>query len=151
MVTNRAKHQIYNWAILRKQLTALTIFAKSFIIDVWQGSEYVSVESEWINLKTSVIRQKGESENVCFKKTKHAKFSQKRTFLTHDTHMYMCLSVVRNVCFSENLACFVFLKHPFWNRPFALLPTIKAIEQKITVGMKYLYCYNIFIVSWCTK
>ena len=30
----------------------------------------------------SVIRQKGESQNGCFKKTKHAKFSEKRTFLT---------------------------------------------------------------------
>ena len=30
----------------------------------------------------SVIRQKGESENGCFKKTKHVKFSEKRTFLT---------------------------------------------------------------------
>ena len=25
---------------------------------------------------------------------------------------------VRNVRFSENSACFVFLKHPFWDRPF---------------------------------
>ena len=30
----------------------------------------------------SVIRQKGESQNGCFKKTKHAKFSEKQTFLT---------------------------------------------------------------------
>ena len=28
---------------------------------------------------------------------------------------------VRNVRFSENLACFVFLKHPFWNLPFYLI------------------------------
>ena len=46
-----------------------------------------------------VIRQKGESHNGCFKKTKHLKFSEKRTFLT-----------------------------PWYNprfeiRPFALLPT----------------------------
>ena len=32
--------------------------------------------------KTSVIRQKGESQNGCFKKTKQAKFSEKLTFLT---------------------------------------------------------------------
>ena len=32
--------------------------------------------------KLSVIRQKGESQNGCLKKTKHAKFSEKRTFLT---------------------------------------------------------------------
>ena len=30
---------------------------------------------------SSVVRQKGESQNGCFK-TKHAKFSEKRTFLT---------------------------------------------------------------------
>ena len=32
--------------------------------------------------KSSVIRQKGESQNRCFKNTKHAKFSEKQTFLT---------------------------------------------------------------------
>ena len=30
----------------------------------------------------SVVRQKGESQNGCFKRTKYAKFSEKRTFLT---------------------------------------------------------------------
>ena len=34
------------------------------------------------NIITSVIRRKGESQNGCFKKTKHIKFSEKRTFLT---------------------------------------------------------------------
>ena len=32
--------------------------------------------------KTSVIRQKSESKNGCFKERKNAKFSEKRTFLT---------------------------------------------------------------------
>ena len=31
---------------------------------------------------------------------------------------------VRNVCFSEILACFAFLKHPFWDSPFDLFPTV---------------------------
>ena len=36
-----------------------------------------------INLHiSSVIRQKGGSQNGCFKKTKQAKFSEKRTFLS---------------------------------------------------------------------
>ena len=30
---------------------------------------------------SSVIRQKGESQNGCFKKAKHAKISKKQTFL----------------------------------------------------------------------
>ena len=36
------------------------------------------------------------------------------------TYAYQCL---RNVCFSESLACFAFLKHRFEIHPFALLPT----------------------------
>ena len=28
---------------------------------------------------------------------------------------------VRNIRFSENLACFVFLKHPFWYSPFCFI------------------------------
>ena len=32
--------------------------------------------------KSLVIRQKGESQNRCFKKTEHAKFSEKLTFFT---------------------------------------------------------------------
>ena len=28
---------------------------------------------------------------------------------------------IRNVRFSQNLACFVFLKHPFWDSPFCLI------------------------------
>ena len=30
---------------------------------------------------------------------------------------------VRNIRLSENLTCFVFLGHPFWDSPFALLPS----------------------------
>ena len=59
--------------------------------------------------------QKGEAQNGCFKKTKHAKFSEKRTFLTP------AYQGVRNIRFSESLACFVFLKHPFWDLPFCLI------------------------------
>ena len=55
-------------------------------------------------LTPSVIWQKGESQNGGNKNTKHAKFSEKRTFFTHTyTH----------VSFSENLAYFVFLVPPF--------------------------------------
>ena len=36
----------------------------------------------WIHSIALVIRQKGESQNGCFKKRKHAQFSEKRIFLT---------------------------------------------------------------------
>ena len=56
---------------------------------------------------TLVITQKAESQNGCFKKTKHAKFSKKRTFLTPSyvhvridvekdakSHGLMCLFII---------------------------------------------------------
>ena len=45
---------------------------------------------------------------------------------------------VRTVCFSENLACFVFLNPNFKVRPFALLPTI------------FLLKYSQVSVSYCS-
>ena len=62
---------------------------------------------------SSVIRQKGESQNGCFKKTKHFKFSEKRTFLTPISTCTCAYQEVRNVRFAENLKCFDFLKHPY--------------------------------------
>ena len=62
----------------------------------------------------SVIRwQKSESQSECFKKTKHAKFSEKLT--PTRTCAYQG---VRNVRFSKNLACFVEIPA----LRFALLP-----------------------------
>ena len=42
--------------------------------------------------KSSVIRQKRESQNECFKKIKHVKFPKNEHFLPPDTHMYVCVS-----------------------------------------------------------
>ena len=40
--------------------------------------------------KSSLIRQKGKSQNGCFKKTKYAEFSKKNEhFLPPDTHTYV--------------------------------------------------------------
>ena len=61
---------------------------------------------------SSVIRQKGESQNGCFKRQSTPNFPKNEHFLPPDTHT-CAYQGVRNVRFSENLACFVFLKHPF--------------------------------------
>ena len=44
---------------------------------------------------------------------------------------------VRNVCFSENLACFVFLKHPFWDSPFCLM-TDEIVFSLLSACLVYL-------------
>ena len=48
----------------------------------YQSLRIVVMLAKELQFITSVIRQKGESQNGCFKKTKHAKFSEKQTFLT---------------------------------------------------------------------
>ena len=63
----------------------------------------------------SVIRSKGESQNGCFKKTKHVKFFEKQIFFTPLIRTRRGLKSVR---FLENLTCFVFLE-----RTLTLLPT----------------------------
>ena len=47
-------------------------------------NQFVKFQPDLIfaSIISSVIRQKGESQNGCFKKAKHAKISEKQTFLT---------------------------------------------------------------------
>ena len=63
----------------------------------------------WQSPISSVIWQRGESQNGCYKH-----------FLPPDTRTCVCISGVRNVRFSKNLACFCFLVTPILC--FALLP-----------------------------
>ena len=67
-----------------------------------------------------VIRQKTESQNGCFKKTKHAKFSERRRFLPPDKHTYLCVSGSKNRSFFGKFGMFCFLEKPVLR--FALLP-----------------------------
>ena len=67
-----------NQIILSSHSKYTIVFHKTNINNL-KKSKYIS-EVKLIVL--SVIRQKGESQNVCFKKTKHVKFSEKPTFLT---------------------------------------------------------------------
>ena len=53
---------------------------KDGIIDA--AAVHVVAISDVVHPNSSVIRQKGKSQNGGNKKTKHAKFSEKRTFLT---------------------------------------------------------------------
>ena len=72
----------------------------------------------WIN--ALVIRQKGESENGCYKKTKHVKFSEKRKFFTQwYAHVYVCIRS-KKCSFFGKFGVLCFLETPVLK--FALLP-----------------------------
>ena len=76
-------------------------------------------KSKNYNIILSVIMQKGGSQDGQDKKTKHAKFYEKRTFLyILNTCAYQR---IRNTHFAENLPCFVFLLPPSWDSPFCLI------------------------------
>ena len=71
--------KVFRTLISYLQLRKLAVLRKNSIVSVlplikllW-STHYVT---------SSIIRQKGESQNGCLKKTEHAKFSEKRTFLT---------------------------------------------------------------------
>ena len=57
------------------------MYRKTWVPIVEETLQY-QMEAENFVDKSSVIRQKGESQNGGNKKSKHAKFSEKRTFLT---------------------------------------------------------------------
>ena len=56
------------------------------------GRPGVSKHTSIITSMLSVIRQKGESQNGYFKKTKQAEFPKNEHFLPPDTHMYVYVS-----------------------------------------------------------
>ena len=89
-----------------------------------------------LNFKTSVIWQKDESQDGSNKKTKHAKFSEKPTFLT-PWHLRVRIRGVRNVRFLENLACFVFLV------PHSVLKFFLSLYYQRKYGKTYVKIPNI--------
>ena len=73
-------------------------------------------------LNSLEIRQKGESQNRCFKKKKQSapNFSKKQYFLPPDTHLYVCVSGVKKCSFFGKFGVLCFLETPILR--FVLLP-----------------------------
>ena len=79
---------------------------------------------------SSVLWQKGESQNGGNKNTKHAKFSEKRTFFYPLIRTRTCTyQGVKNVRFSENWRALYSCYLRFEIRSFAIVPTNYSISQ----------------------
>ena len=78
-----------------------------------------------IIMNSSGIRQKGESQNGCFKKAKLAKISENKQVLPPDTHTYVCVSRSKKCLFFGNFGVLCFLETPVLR--FALLPYYRRI------------------------
>ena len=82
---------------------------------------------------SSLISQKGESQNGCYKQIKHAKFSEKLTFLPPDTHTYVCVSRGKKYQFFGKFGVLHFLVTTVSR--FALLPYCRRICSHF-----YMFC-----------
>ena len=80
-----------------------------------------------------VIRQKGKSQNGCFKKTKRAKFSEKVTFLTLPSAsfgVFSCISGWEMFVFQRIWRAVLSWNTRFEVHPFALLPTKSNFKER---------------------
>ena len=100
-----------DWRCLTKFSTSLTYlepFHRSLMglfVKIIKGRKLLTIFHQNFHQDiSSVIRQKGRSQNGCFKKTKHVKFSEKRTFLTrwyaHVREMFV-FRKIWHVCFLD--------------------------------------------------
>ena len=86
-----------------------------------------------MQMKSSVIRQKGESQNCGNKGSKARQIFRKTNISYPLIRTRKCAyQGVRNVRFSENLACSAFLLPPFWDSPFCLITD--EIQEYIAFG-----------------
>ena len=97
-----------------------------------KGKDSVSSGKETLMkniLFSSVIRQKGESKNGCFKKIKRAKFFEKRTFLT-PWYAHVCVSGGKKCSYFGKFGVLCFLETPVFR--FALLLYYRWVERRET-------------------
>ena len=67
-------------------------------------------------------KAKGRISKQVFQENEARQIFRKTNISYPLTGTFTCAyQVVRNVCFSENLTCFVFLKHPFRDSPFCFI------------------------------
>ena len=98
-------HQIHTWTYKTRKRLQFSLWCIRY--------RNTSINSNLPkSLISSVIRQKGEPQNGRFKKTKHVKFSEKRTFFTalHMFLTYVCVSGGKKARFPKNLACFLCIR-----------------------------------------
>ena len=88
------------------------------------NEEFISIctESKSSCCKFVDNTAKGQISRWVFQEKKVRQIFRKTNISYPMIHTHTCsYQGVRNVRFLENLTCFVFLKHPFWDSPFCLI------------------------------
>ena len=82
IVGNAQEYSLYLVVVERMFIIGIGKSHQLYPVNYYGYNVIIQSSTDFMNWKASVIRQKSESQNGCFKKTKHAKFFKKRTFLT---------------------------------------------------------------------
>ena len=101
----------------------------------------ILIKKFWSN--SSVIRWKGESQNAGNKKKAPQIFRKRNIFNALIRASACAYHRIRNVPYSEKLACFMFLLPAFWDSSLCLI-----IEE---IFFRYYICYFFPAFPWCLK
>ena len=104
--------------------------------------------------KSSVITQKGKSQNGCFKKKSTPNFPKNKHFLPPDKHTYMCVSRGKKCLFFRKFGGLCFLVIPVLR--FALLlyhrrhvaQKFQHLKKSIRIPWEKLICSTYICPSW---
>ena len=113
---------------------------------VFTKFEHVNICWLMSNIKPLVRKQKGGSQNVCYKKSKHTHFFEKWTFLTPLIRTCACAYLeVRNVRFSENWRALLSCNTRFLR--FTLLPYYRRSETCHIKRDLFWFFFHIFVIQ----
>ena len=94
---------------------------------------------------SSIIRQKGKSQNGCFRKQSAPNFPKSKHFVPSDTHTYVCVSVGKKYSFFGKFSVLYFLETTVLR--FALLPYYRRhsdLQAKRSINVSSLYYEQIY-------
>ena len=100
------------------------IFSLNYKLSFSKTSSFLLYQNYYMEhlLFSSVTRKKRQISKQVLQENKTRRIFRKTSISYPLIRTRTCaFQAVRNVCFSENLACFVFLQHPFWDLPFCVV------------------------------
>ena len=92
------------------------------LFDIFQESMHINMQSMNMHPSFAGNKAKGRISKRVFQENQARQIFRKTNISYPLIRTRTCAyQGVRNVCFSKNLACLVFLKHPFWDLPFYVI------------------------------
>ena len=109
-----------------------------------QRSSYNSIVSSF-TLRHLMSSVKGNSQNWCYRKTKHSKLLKNKHFLPSDTHTYVCISLGKKCSFFGNFSVLYFYVTSVLR--FALLPYYRRYVHFLELHFAQIFELSVLVMS----